>query len=146
MSLSTVKSAVKTKLDTLVTDGVIANAVISDTKLDPLSMEVGHYPVGIVMPPAVESEVLDNVNITRTYVFDLVFIFNAEDLDSTNELEGKIENILNAFDNDPTMSGAANAGVLPVTSAPEPFQHGGKDMVMLVVNLRASETILLSFS
>lgn len=146
MSLSTVKAAVKTKLDSLVSDGVIANAANSDIKLDPLSMNVGHYPVGIVMPPSVDSEVLDNVNITRTHTFDLVFIFNAENLDSTNELEGKIEAILNKFDNDPTLGGAANGGVLPVTSAPEPFQHGGKDLIMLVVQLRATETVLLSFS
>jgi len=146
MSITTIKNQVKAKLDTLVTDGVIANAVQSDIKLDPLNMDVGNFPVGVVMPPAVESEVLDNVTITRTYIYDLIFVFNAEDLDTTNELETKMEAILNAFDNDPTLGGAANAGVLPIASAPEPFQHNGNDRILFVVNLRAAETVLLTFS
>lgn len=146
MSISTIKSAIKTNLDALVTDETIAGATQTDIKRDPLSVDIGSYPHAFLMPPSTESEVLDNRNVTRTHTFDIMVLFQAEDLDSTSELETTIEAILTKFDNDPTLQGTALGGVLPVSSAPEPFQHGGRDLVMSVVQIQAKEVVTLSFS
>lgn len=146
MSLTTIKTAIKTRLDELVTDTVLAGATITDIKQDPLSVDTGKYPHAYLMPPAVESEVLDNRSLLRTYTFDIMVLFQAEDLASTTELESKIVSILNKFDNDPTLGGTALGGVLPVSTAPQPFQHGGKDLIMVVIQVTPKEDVSLSFA
>lgn len=146
MSIATIKAQIKTNLDALVTDGVLAGAKQTDIKQDPLASDEGVYPFAYLMPPATESEVNDNAHIIRTHTFDIVTLFQAEDLDSVAELETAIESMLTKFDNDPTLGGTAQGGVLPVSTAPEPFQHGGKDRIMVVIQLQAREIVQLSFA
>lgn len=146
MSLATIKAAIKTHLDDLVTAETLGGATQTDIKEDPLNSDIGVYPHAFLMPPSIESEVEDNRSIIRTHTFDIMILFQAEDLDTTAELESAIEAILSEFDNDPTLGGNAIGGVLPVTSAPEPFQHGGKDLIMVVLQLQAKELVTLTFS
>jgi hypothetical protein len=145
MSISSIKNAIKANLDDLVTATVLGGATITDIKRNPLNADVGSYPHAFVMPPSLSSEVLDNRNILRTYTFDIMVLFRAEDIDTTNELETAIEDIVTVFDNDPTLGGTALGGVLPVSSAPEPFQHNGRDLVMVVIQLEAKEDVQLTF-
>jgi hypothetical protein len=146
MSISTIKAQILTNLANLVTDEVLAGAEATDIKQDPLSNNAGVYPYAYIMPPSVESEVLDNRSNLRIYTFDIMVLFNAENITSTDELETDIELILSEFDNDPTLGGTALGGVLPVSSAPEPFQHGGKDLIMVVVQIQAKEHVSLTFA
>ena len=146
MSISTIKAAIKTNLDALVTDEVLGGATTTELKINPLDSDVGTYPHAFVMPPSTESDVLDNRGITRTHTFDIVVLFQAEDLTGVAELETDIESILGKFDNDPTLGGTAIGGVLPVSSAPEPYNHGSKDMIMVVIQLQAKELVTLTFS
>lgn len=146
MSLTTVKAAIKTNLDELVTAETLGGATQTDIKKDPLSIDLKSYPHAFLMPPSIESEVQDNRSVIRTYTFDIMVLFNAKNLDTTAELETAIEALLNKFDNDPTLGGTANAGVLPVSSAPEPFQHSGKDLIMVIIQIQAKELVSLTFS
>lgn len=145
MSISTIKQGIKTNLDALVTADVIAGCESVEFKQDPLSENAGIYPYAYLMPPATESEALDNRTVIRTHAFTILFLFQAEDIDSAAELESDIESILSQFDNDPTLGGTALGGVLPVSSAPEPFQHGGKDLIAVEIQIQAKETVALSF-
>lgn len=146
MSIATIKAAIKTNLDALVTDTVLSGATQTDIKTDPFNSDVGTFPHAFLMPPSTESEVLDNRSVTRTHTFDIMVLFQAEDLTTTAELETDIESILSKFDNDPTLAGTALGGVLPVSSAPEPFQHGGKDLIMVIIQIQAKEVVSLTFS
>ncbi|TFH72391.1 hypothetical protein E3V39_12485 [Gammaproteobacteria bacterium LSUCC0112] len=146
MSLATVKGAVKTRLDALVTAGTLAGATITDIKKNPLSSDFGAYPHAFLMPPAIESSALDNRTNLRTYTFSIMVLYNAENLTTTSQLETSIEAILNAFDNDPTLNGTGMGGVEPVSSSPEPFQHGGKDLIMVEIVIKARDIISLSFA
>lgn len=146
MSLTTIKAAIKTNLDELVTAETLGGVTMTDIKLDPLNSDIGSFPHAFLMPPAVESEVLDNRSVVRTYTFDVLILVQAEDLDTTSELETLMEAVLDKFDNDPTLSGTAQGGVLPITSAPEPFQHGGRDRIYFVLQLQAKDVKALSFS
>ena len=146
MSISTIKSAIKTNLDDLVTATTIGGATITDIKKDPLSTDVSSYPHAFLMPPSTESEVLDNRTVTRTHTFDIMLLFKAVNLASTTELETIIETVLSKFDNDPTLNGTAQGGVLPVSSSPEPFQHNGQDLIMVVVQIQAKEVVTLTFA
>lgn len=146
MSIATIKNNIKSNLDALVTSGVLGSAIITDIKRDPLSADFPSFPCASLMPPALQSEVLDNRSVLRNYTFDIMVIFQAEDLSSTTQLEEKIESIINYFDNDPTLGGAARGGVLPVSSAPQPYQHNGKDLIMVVIQIQAKEDVTLTFS
>lgn len=146
MSISTIKQNIKVNLDALVTANVLGGATITDIKKDPLNADVSSYPHAFLMPPAVESEVLDNRTNLRSYTFDIMVLFKAVNLSSTTALETAIESILSKFDNDPTLGGSAMGGVLPVSSAPEPFQHNGQDLIMVVIQIQAKETVTLTFS
>ncbi len=146
MSINTIKTAIKANLDELVTATVLGGATITSIKKSPLSSDVATYPHAFLMPPAVESEVLDNRTNVRTYSFDIMVLFQAEDISDTADLEVKIESMLSKFDNDPTLGGTALAGVLPVSSSPEPFQHNGRDLVMVVLQIQAKEPVTLTFS
>lgn len=146
MSAITIKQAIKTNLDALVTSEVLAGATITDIKKDPLAGDIGSFPHAFLMPPTIESEVLDNRTILRTYVYDIMVLWNAENIEDATTVEDNIEAILTVFDNDPTLGGTAMGGVLPVSLAPQPFQHAGKDLVMAVVQVQAKQHVSLTFS
>lgn len=146
MSIANIKAAIKTNLDNLVTDTVLGGVTETDIKRNPLNADVGSYPHAFLMPPAVESAALDNRTNLRTYTFDIMILFRAEDIDTTAELEIAIEAVLDEFDNDPTLGGTAQGGVLPVSSAPEPFQHNGRDLIMVVIQIQAKEDVALTFA
>lgn len=146
MSIATIKTAMKSTLDQLVTDGVLGGATITSIKRDPLNHDIASYPHAFIMPPATESEVLDNRTVTRTHTFAIMVLFRGEDIDDYDDLETKIESMMTTFDNDPTLNGTALGGVLPVSSAPEPFQHNGRDLVIVVLQIQAKEIVTLTFS
>lgn len=146
MSIATIKAAIKEHLDDLVTDEVLAGATSTDIRKSPLAGDIPSFPHAFLMPPSVESVSLDNRSNLRTYSFDIMVLENAENIESTTELETMVESILNEFDNDPTLGGNARGGILPVSSAPQPFQHNGKDLIMVVIQLQAKADVALTFS
>jgi hypothetical protein len=146
MSIATIKAQAKVLLDELVTATVLNGASTSDIKTDPLNSNVGNYPHAFLMPPSVESEVLDNRTIIRTYTFDILVLFNAQNITGSDDVETAIESILDKFDNNPTLNGSALGGILPVSSAPAPFQHNGKDLILVVVRVQAKELVTLTFA
>jgi hypothetical protein len=145
MSISSIKTQVKVILDTLVTDSVLAGATNTDIRKDPLSADIAVYPHAFLMPPSIESEAVDNRTVDRTYVFDIMVLFQAEDIAGTDDLEVKVEAMLDKFDNNPTCNGTALGGMSPAASAPEPFQHGGRDLIMVVLQIKAKDLVTLTF-
>lgn len=146
MSIATIKTNIKTNLDALVTAGTLGGATTTDLKKDPLAMDIPTHPHAFLMPPSTESDVNDNRSVIRTHSFDIMVIVNAENITGTSDVEQMIEAILSKFDNDPTLGGSALGGVLPVSSAPYPTQHGTKDVVIAVIQLKAKEIVSLTFA
>jgi hypothetical protein len=145
MSASTIKNAIKANLDELVTAEVLAGATITDLKRDPLSATIPNYPHAFLMPPSIESEVEDNRTNIRTYTYDIMVIWKAENVTDATTIEAALETILDKFDNDPTLGGTALAGVLPVSSAPQPLQHTSGAIIMAVVQIQAKQHVTLTF-
>jgi hypothetical protein len=141
-----IKQGVKDKLDELVSDNVLGGATITDIRKDPLAADHPNFPHAYVMPPGIESELSDNRTLLRTYTFEVVVLFNADNIQGTTEIEEKVEAILDAFDNDPTLGGEALAGIPPVSSAPVPYQHGssGKNLIMVVIEVAARGLVTLT--
>lgn len=145
MSATAIKQAIKTNLDALVTSEVLAGASISDIRKDPLAADIATHPHAFLMPPSIESEVLDNRSVVRTYTFDIMILWNAQNITDATTVEQNLEAILDKFDNDPTLNGTAMAGVLPVSSAPQPIQHTSKEFIMAVVQIQAKQYVSLTF-
>ncbi len=139
------KNAIKSNLDNLVADEVLAGATISDLRTNPLSADIAAYPHAFLMPPSIESEAEDNRTNVRTYSYDIMILWNAENIKDATTVEENIEAILDVFDNDPTLGGTALAGVLPVSLAPQPIQHGSKDLIMAIVQVQAKQHVDLTF-
>lgn len=144
--IADIKTQIATNLASLVTDGVLAGYQSSDLKHDPLKADTPNFPYAYLMPPAVASQALDNRSNLRTYTFDIVVLQNAENIDSTDEVETLVEDMMEVFDNDPTLGGTALGGVLPVSSSPQPFQHSGKDLIMFILRIEAKSVANLTFS
>jgi hypothetical protein len=145
MSAVTIKQAIKTNLDDLVTAGVLGGATIADLKKDPLAGDIARFPHAFLMPPSINSEISDNKSLVRTYVYDIMIVWKAENLASSTALEEAIETVLSKFDNDPTLGGQAMGGVLPVSLAPQPFQHQAQQLIMAIVQIEAKDFTQLTF-
>lgn len=146
MSSVDIKEAIKAKLDTLAgEEGPLRYVAISDLKKNPLDADIPAFPAGFVMPPSIERESLDNRNTIRIYTFDLMFLWNADNLSDATTVEENIEAILDAFDNDPTLGGTAMAGMFPVASAPQPVQTSSKNLIMAVVQIQAKQHVQLTY-
>jgi len=146
MSAITIKQAIKTDLDALVTDGTLAAADISDLKKDPLGADIPGFPYAILMPPSIESSALDNRSLARSYVYEIMIVWKAENIEDATTVENDLEAILGKFDNDPTLGGTALGGILPVSLSPQPIQHAGRDLIMAIVQIKAKDFVQLTFS
>ncbi len=145
MSASTIKAAIKANLDELVSSDVLAGASSSDFKKDPLAADIPGFPYAFLMPPSIESEASDNRSNIRVYTYDIMVLWNAENIDEPDVVEAGIEAILDVFDNDPTLSGTAMAGMLPVSSAPQPVQHSTRTLIMAIIQVQAKQFVSLTF-
>ncbi len=137
-----IKNAIITDLQSLVTSGVL-NAVIADdfTKLNPLDRIWPGFPSALVIPPTVtNSEYYDVATNLREYTWYVMVITTPENLSATDPtyLEGLIDQTLQVFDNDVTLQGMANGGVLPaILDPPGPVSSNGVTFVTVYITLRA---------
>jgi hypothetical protein len=145
MSAVAIKQAIKANLVALVSSGVLKGIAMSDLKKDPLAADIPAFPYAFLMPPSIESEALDNRTNIRTYTYDIMVLWNAQNITDATTVEDDIEGILDEFDNDPTLGGTAMAGVLPISAAPQPFQHAGKDLIMTAIQIQAKQHVSLTF-
>jgi len=146
MSAISIKQAIKTNLDALVTSNVLGAATTTDLKKDPLSGDIAGFPHAFLMPPSIESETSDNRTLIRTYVYDIMILWDAVNIADATTIEADIEAVLSKFDNDPTLQGTALGGVLPVSLAPQPFQHNARQIIMAVVQIKAKAFVNLTFA
>ncbi len=139
-ALKTLKDAVKVRLDALVTAGTLKGASEVDFRKDPLASDVPGYPWAFLMPPATESEQADNRTILRKYTFGIMVVHKLANLATPEALEDLIEAVVNEFDNHPTLGGASDGAIEPVSSAPEPYQQNNKELVFFIVAIKAGKT------
>lgn len=139
--LAEVKSKIKDTLETLVRKEILREVQVDDLKTHIWDRNYGAFPVAVLTTPSTENEALTNVQNIRTYTFPIFVIVNAQDVSSSDQVEELIENILNEFDNDPTLKaggadGEADGGVEPASSTPEAVVSRGKSYIAFVVTLR----------
>ena len=134
-----IKKEIVLNLNALVQAGVINSVMEIDLGKDPLTIEPpSGYPFALVGMPTVTADYEDQATNRRNYRFDVLIAASYESLADQNEgVEGIIDALLNQFDNNFTLAGAAQASVLPVEVIAMPVSTATKSLVCFLVTVRA---------
>lgn len=145
-TIGTIKTAVKTHLDALKTAGTLGQVIVDDFKTNPLGglyKNISAYPAAIVGTPGITSGYETNRDNLRSYTFEILVIFKGENVSSITAIEDTIELVLNRFDNDPTLGGAAN-GATTAASSPEQIITEDGTFILFAISLTARATYALT--
>lgn len=145
---NTIKTNIKYILDALQRKEILRDVQVDDHKRNIFNRTFTAFPVAILTTPAIESRAETNVQNLRTYQFEIIVLLNSEEVTDDAQLEDLIEDILNEFDNDPTLKGgtdtsAADGAVEPSTSSPEAIE--GTKFIAFSITIRAKAMRDLTF-
>ena len=133
-----IKVQIKADLDALVTAGTLGSAASIDLSKDALDENYTAYPVAIVGLPRLEkSEMADNKDNLRSYLFPILVIQKAENVVNPTDVEDLLDAILNKFDTDYTLAGQAVAAVEPVTTSEVLKSTPDKGLIYFAILIRA---------
>lgn len=143
--VTTIKNAVKAKLDSLVPT-TLGQVIVDDFKQENFSFkDIGTYPAAVLASPALDGVAETNRDNLRTHIFTIGIIQKGENVTGANDIEELMETIVNAFDEDPTLGGSANGGVDPSSSTPESITSVDGSFVIFTVTVKAKAIKNLSF-
>ncbi len=143
---TTVKTKIKEKLDALVTSGILKFVMVDDLKANPtLDRDIPSFPAAILVSPSSEGSYSTNRSNIRTYTFAITIVQKAENVESSDEIEYLSDQLLDAFDNDPTLDGSAIGGLEPSSSNPESITSQDKSYIVFTVTLKAHADKTLTF-
>jgi hypothetical protein len=135
-----IKNQIKTLLGALVTAGTLGEVQSDDFKKNLLFDNIAKFPAAIVSPAAIDSDTETNRDNLRTYEYQILIVSKAEAITSETQIEDLREAIMNAFDNDPTLSGKANGGLTPSSSRPEPDDSNSYIAFLITIKAKALYT------
>ena len=143
---SGIKVAIANHLDNLVGTAVLGSWVQVDLNKNPLdTSNYGPFPVAILGMDETKSEYLTNRENYRSYTFQILIMAKYEDTsNNSSAIEDLKDSILNEFDNDPTLSGAAvmvDAAITPSI----PVSSPDKTYVLFLISLTCHAIIELTF-
>jgi hypothetical protein len=134
-----IKQQILVNLKALVDAGAINSYYAIDANPNPLTMEpTAGYPFAIVGMPRVAADFEDQATNLRTYRFDVLFVLDPAALANPDtDVEDLIDAILNQFDNNFTLAGAAVAALLPAEIEAMPVATADKTLLCIVASLKA---------
>ena len=133
---STIKNAIKAKLNALC-PSTLKTVIVDDFNTNPNLENIPHFPAAILNSPSTQSERDTNRENLRTHIFEILVIQKGENVTGANDIEEMREAILDTFDNDGTLGGAANGSVDPASSNPQSITSGDKTYIVFTVTLKA---------
>ena len=140
-----IKNYITGRLETLI-PATLGMVVSDDFTTDFLGREsnINTFPLAVVCPAAIDSEMTDSNDNRRTYTFDILIVQKGENIQSGTDIETIRETVMNLFDADLTFGGKADGGVLPSSSQIGSFSHADKSWVGFVLTLKPKALIPLS--
>ena len=108
--------------------------------------DIPTYPAAVIGLPEISSERETNTQHTRTYTYTVHIFIKSENIADVSDVLDMQEAVLNAFDNDVTLDGDADAGLEPTISAPEPLVTAGTQYIYFSVTIAAKAVQDLSFT
>ncbi|HEX3861298.1 MAG TPA: hypothetical protein VHY35_06350 [Stellaceae bacterium] len=134
-----IKTQILVNLQALKDAGRINSFYSIDLKSNPLEMgPTDGYPFAIVGMPRIAADFEDSATNIRTYRFDVLFVLDPATLTHPDtDVEDLIDAVLNQFDTNFTLAGAAQAAVLPATIEGSPVSTGDHTLLVFVLSLSA---------
>lgn len=133
-----IKQQILVQFQALQTSGIINTVLEVDLGKDPLQIDpTNGYPMALVGMPSVMSDYEDLATNKRIYKFDVLVVQQLGQTTSDQDIEILLDNILNQFDNNFTLSGAALATVLPVEVVVAPISTADKTFACFFVTIKA---------
>jgi hypothetical protein len=134
-----IKQQILVNLQALIAAGAINSFYAIDQNPNPLSMSpTGAYPFAIVGMPRIAADFEDQANNLRTYRFDVLFVLDPSALKNPDtDVEDLIDAVLNQFDSNFTLAGAAVDAILPVEIEGGPVSTGDKTLLCFVATIKA---------
>jgi hypothetical protein len=145
MKEADIKNYIASKIQTLV-PATLGTVVCNDFKTDFLSSEanINTYPLAVVSPADIQSEVIDSNNNRRTYTYEILVMQKGENLQSSTDLENIRQTIMDLFDKDLTFGGIADGGILPSSTTIGSFRHADLSWAGFAIILKPKALIPLS--
>lgn len=134
---SEIKQKIKEVLEGLRRAEVLKDVQCRDINESIFDLDLALYPVAILTPPSIVSEVYTNVDNLRTYNFEVMVVLRSESITEENTVEELMETIIDTFDNLPSLNGIAEGGLEPATSPTESITSRGKSWTIFRVMLKA---------
>lgn len=139
-----IKTAIKEKLDTIVGNG-LGEVIVDDFRVDMTQRDAASYPLALVTTPAISSYAETNRDNMRTYTYKITVLIRGDNVESTTAVEDLAEQIIDLFDNDPTLGGNCDGAIDPATSEPQAEVTPDRTWIWFEVTLRCKALTTLTF-
>lgn len=134
---TTIKNAIKTKLESLIPD-VLAEVQVDDFKVSNIfDRDIAKYPAAILTSASIEAETLTNRDNLRTFTYEIIVIQKGENVTSATQIEDLRDAIMKIFDDDPTLGGTADGGVEPSLSPAASITDRARSFIVFSVIIKA---------
>lgn len=140
-----IKNRINTLLGELVTATTLGSVHTDDFNRSFLNRNIVAWPAAILTSPAIESIAGTNRDNERTHIFNIIILQKGENVASATDIETLQEAIMDKFDNDVTLNGAANGGMQPSTTPAEPITLDDKTYITFTIALRCRAIKVLTF-
>lgn len=131
------KDKIKETLDGLVRTETLGEVFMENISEGFFNRDLSRFPVAILPPPYITSDIYTNAENMRTYNFEIAVIVKEENQTGDGYVEELMETLIATFDNLPSLEGVAEGGLEPATSPTEVITIRGKSYTVFRVILKA---------
>lgn len=131
------KDKIKETLDGLVRTETLGEVFMENISEGFFNRDLSRFPVAILPPPFITSDIYTNAENMRTYNFEIAVIVKEENQTGDGYVEELMETLIATFDNLPSLEGVAEGGLEPATSPTEVITIRGKSYTVFRVILKA---------
>lgn len=132
-------------LDALVTAGTLSGCSQIERSADVLNIDIPSFPWAFLALGKLDNRAETNRDNTYSFTFDILVLHKNENITDGITIEVLMTAMVRYFDNNPTLSGFANAGFEPAISSPEPVTHKNGQCTAFFITLKANSTESLTF-
>lgn len=139
------KNKIKEILDGLVRTETLGEVFMENLSEGFFNRDLSRFPVAILPPPFITSDIYTNAENMRAYNFEIAIILKEENQTGEGYVEELMETLISTFDNLPSLGGVAEGGLEPATSPTEVITIRGKSYTLfrVILKARALATITL---
>lgn len=140
-----ITNKIKEVLEGLVRAGTIGELHVRPVDESIFNLNLGKFPVAVLPPPYILSEIETNVDNIRTYNYEILIILKTDSITPDEPLTELMETLIDTFDNMPSLEGVAEGGVEPSTAPTSSVSDRGKNYTVfrVILKARACATITL---